>query len=101
MSHAALKLTGLFGPSVDSAVQIKAAGGVRSLDDLLRVRALGEYSLVQTILTATVLRSVWKGVTRVGATAGPQMLEEAIKRGICDEPKLVQVDFEGELGGGY
>jgi deoxyribose-phosphate aldolase len=38
-------------------VQIKAAGGVRSLDDLLKVRALG--------------------VTRVGATATATMLEEA------------------------
>ena len=38
-------------------VQIKAAGGVRTLDDLLRVRALG--------------------VTRVGATATRAMLEEA------------------------
>jgi deoxyribose-phosphate aldolase len=43
------------------AVQIKAAGGVRSLDDLLRVRALG--------------------VTRIGATATREILEEAKKRG--------------------
>lgn len=42
------------------SVQIKAAGGVRTLDDLLRVRALG--------------------VSRVGATATKAMLEEAIKR---------------------
>jgi len=42
------------------AVQIKAAGGVRTLDDLLRVRALG--------------------VTRVGATATQSMLEEAKRR---------------------
>jgi deoxyribose-phosphate aldolase len=41
-------------------VQVKAAGGVRSLDDLLRVRE-------------------W-GVTRVGATATIAMLEEAKKR---------------------
>ena len=41
-------------------VQIKAAGGVRSLDDLLRVRALG--------------------VTRVGATATAAMLDEARRR---------------------
>ncbi len=41
-------------------VQIKAAGGVRTLDDLLRVRALG--------------------VTRVGATATQQILEAARKR---------------------
>lgn len=43
-------------------VQIKAAGGVRTLDDLLRVRALG--------------------VTRVGATATQAMLEEAKERRI-------------------
>ena len=42
-------------------VQIKAAGGVRSLDDMLKVRALG--------------------VTRIGATATEVMLEEAKKRG--------------------
>jgi deoxyribose-phosphate aldolase len=43
------------------SVQVKAAGGVRTLDDVLRVRALG--------------------VTRVGATATEAILEEAIKRG--------------------
>lgn len=42
-------------------VQIKAAGGVRTLDDLMRVRALG--------------------VTRVGATATKAMLTEAVRRG--------------------
>ena len=41
-------------------VQVKAAGGVRTLDDLLRVRALG--------------------VTRVGATATAAILDEAKKR---------------------
>ncbi|MBS3769287.1 MAG: deoxyribose-phosphate aldolase [Bacteroidales bacterium] len=45
----------------DSTVQIKAAGGVRTLDDLLRVRELG--------------------VTRIGATATEKILEEARKRG--------------------
>lgn len=45
-----------------TSVQIKAAGGVRTLDDLLRVRALG--------------------VTRVGATATEAILEEAKRRGI-------------------
>lgn len=67
--------------SVHPSVQIKAAGGVRTLDDLLRVRALG--------------------VTRVGATAGPAMLEQAVQRGIGQDPKVVQVDFTGNLGGGY
>ena len=43
-------------------VQIKAAGGVRTLDDLLRVRSLG--------------------VTRIGATATVEILEEAKTRGI-------------------
>ncbi len=41
-------------------VQVKAAGGVRTLDDLLRVKAIG--------------------VTRVGATATVAILEEAKKR---------------------
>ena len=43
-------------------VQLKAAGGIRTLDDLLRVRALG--------------------VTRVGATATEAMLAEAVRRGL-------------------
>jgi deoxyribose-phosphate aldolase len=43
------------------SVQLKAAGGVRTLDDVLRVRALG--------------------VTRVGATATEAILAEARKRG--------------------
>ncbi|MEO6002031.1 MAG: deoxyribose-phosphate aldolase [Opitutus sp.] len=42
-------------------VELKAAGGVRTLDDLLRVRALG--------------------VTRIGATATEAILREAIQRG--------------------
>jgi deoxyribose-phosphate aldolase len=41
-------------------VQIKAAGGVRTLDDLMQVRALG--------------------VTRIGATATKRSLNEAVKR---------------------
>ena len=45
----------------DDAVQVKAAGGVRTLDDVLRVRTLG--------------------VTRVGATATSAILEEARRRG--------------------
>ncbi len=45
----------------DPAVQVKAAGGVRTLDDLLRVRTLG--------------------VTRIGATATEKILEEAKSRG--------------------
>lgn len=57
-------------------VQIKAAGGVRTLDDLLRVRALG--------------------VARVGATATVEMLEEARRRGFGDE----EVEVEVEVGDG-
>jgi len=44
-----------------ATVGIKAAGGVRTLDDLLRVRSLG--------------------VTRIGATATAEILEEAKRRG--------------------
>lgn len=44
-----------------ASVQVKAAGGVRTLDDLLRVRALG--------------------VTRAGATATEAILAEAQRRG--------------------
>lgn len=44
----------------DLDVEVKAAGGVRSLDDLLKVRALG--------------------VTRVGATATAAILDEAFDR---------------------
>ncbi|MBI5723221.1 MAG: deoxyribose-phosphate aldolase [Planctomycetes bacterium] len=45
-----------------AGIQIKAAGGVRTLDDLLRVRTLG--------------------VSRIGATATQAIIEEAQKRGI-------------------
>ncbi len=45
----------------DPSIQIKASGGVRTLDDLLRVKALG--------------------VTRIGATATESILAEAKKRG--------------------
>jgi deoxyribose-phosphate aldolase len=51
------------------AVQIKAAGGVRTLDDLLKVRELG--------------------VSRIGATATSVILEDARKRfgwGVAKEP---------------
>ncbi|KAH7389019.1 hypothetical protein BKA64DRAFT_127742 [Cadophora sp. MPI-SDFR-AT-0126] len=57
-------------------VQIKAAGGVRTLDDLLRVRALG--------------------VTRVGATATEAILEEARRRGIGEERVTVDVPEFGD-----
>src|SRR3954468_11186637 len=52
------------------SVRIKAAGGVRTLDDLLLVRSLG--------------------VARIGATATQAILEEAKKRGIGSSPVPVQ-----------
>ena len=45
----------------NKSVQIKAAGGIRTLDDLLRVKALG--------------------VTRVGTTSTKNILQEAKDRG--------------------
>lgn len=60
-----------------SKVQIKAAGGIRTLDDMLRMRALG--------------------VNRVGATATGVILDEAVKRGIGKERVEVAVPpFPGE-----
>lgn len=53
-------------------VQVKAAGGVRTLDDLLHVIDLG--------------------VTRIGATATVAILDEARRRGIGEEP--VEVSFK-------
>ena len=52
-------------------VQIKAAGGVRTLDDLLYVMSIG--------------------VTRIGATATVAIMEEAKSRGIGEEPIEVEV----------
>ncbi|KAG8727259.1 hypothetical protein FRC11_013579 [Ceratobasidium sp. 423] len=52
-------------------VKVKAAGGVRMLDDLLHVRALG--------------------TTRVRATTTREMLQEAAGRRIGKEPKEVEV----------
>lgn len=64
-------------------VQIKAAGGVRTLDDLLHVMSLG--------------------VTRIGATATVAILEDAKKRGVGNEP--IEVSFkpmpEDGGAGGY
>lgn len=51
------------------AVQVKAAGGVRTLDDLLHVMSLG--------------------VTRIGATATVAIMNEAVRRGISDQPTEV------------
>ena len=60
-----------------ASVQIKAAGGVRTLDDMLLVRSLG--------------------VSRIGATATQVILEEAKKRGIGDIPTEVEIRT-GSLG---
>lgn len=62
-----------------SKVQIKAAGGVRTLDDLLHVMSLG--------------------VTRIGATATVAILEDAKKRGIGNEPVEVSFKLMPEEGG--
>lgn len=56
---------------VGSEVGIKAAGGLRTLDDLILMRSLG--------------------VTRVGATATVAILEEARRRGIGEEEVEVEV----------
>lgn len=63
-------------------VKIKAAGGVRTLDDVLYVMSLG--------------------VSRIGATATVAIMEEAKKRGITDQPAEVALkQFEGPSGGAY
>ncbi|GKT66893.1 deoxyribose-phosphate aldolase [Colletotrichum tofieldiae] len=62
-------------------VQIKAAGGVRTLDDLLHVMSLG--------------------VTRVGATATVGIMEAAIARGISEQPTTVEFQPIASSGGGY
>ncbi|KAF4964556.1 hypothetical protein FSARC_7515 [Fusarium sarcochroum] len=63
-------------------VQVKAAGGVRTLDDLLHVMSLG--------------------VTRIGATATIAIMEEAVKRGITDQPTTVQFKpIDDHSDGGY
>jgi deoxyribose-phosphate aldolase len=63
------------------SVQIKAAGGVRTLDDLLLVRSLG--------------------VTRIGATATATILEDAKKRGIGKNPVAMETASKGLAAGGY
>ena len=63
------------------SVQIKAAGGVRTLDDLLLVRSLG--------------------VTRIGATATAAILDEAKKRGIGNTPVAMETAVKGLGAGAY
>ncbi|KAJ0308682.1 hypothetical protein COL516b_003226 [Colletotrichum fioriniae] len=63
-------------------VQVKAAGGIRTLDDLLHVMSLG--------------------VTRIGATATVAIIEAAIARGITDQPTEVEFKpISGPSTGGY
>lgn len=64
-----------------SHVQIKAAGGIRTLDDLLLVKSLG--------------------VTRVGATATAAIMEEAKARGISDIPIDIVLKSMDHLQTGY
>src|SRR5258706_6928303 len=63
-----------------ATVQIKAAGGVRTLDDLLLVRSLG--------------------VSRIGATATQAILEEAKKRGIGTTPVALTAKSQTPLAAG-
>jgi deoxyribose-phosphate aldolase len=63
------------------SVQIKAAGGVRTLDDLLLVRSLG--------------------VARIGATATAAILEEAKRRGIGEKPVAMETAAKGLGAGAY
>ena len=63
-------------------VQIKAAGGVRTLDDLIAVMNLG--------------------TTRIGATATEAIIAEAVKRGITNnEIQLNVKQTDGSGAGGY
>lgn len=63
-------------------VQVKAAGGVRTLDDLLHVMSLG--------------------VTRIGATATAAIMAEAEARGITEQPTTVEFKpMASNASGGY
>ncbi len=62
-------------------VQIKAAGGVRTLDDLLAVAALG--------------------VTRIGATATKAILNEAIRRGFPGSLPAPHLEESARAPAGY
>lgn len=60
-------------------VKIKAAGGVRTLDEFLYV--------------------MWLGISRVGASATVAIMEEARKRGITEAPTEVEVKMLGSTQG--
>lgn len=70
----------LMKESSGPGVRIKAAGGVRTLDEFLYV--------------------MWLGVSRVGATATIAIIEEAKRRGITDTPAEVEVKVLGTTQGG-
>ena len=76
-SGATLEDLRLMRANVSETVQVKAAGGVRSLDALLAV--------------------IDAGVTRCGATATAAMLDEFEKR----QEEGVTGSGETKLGGGY
>ena len=71
----------LMRKTAKSSIQIKAAGGVRTLKDLLYVRSLG--------------------VTRIGATATAAILDEA--QSVVDSGKNLSelTPTDAEMGGGY
>ncbi len=71
----------LMRKNANSKIEVKAAGGVRTLKDLLKVHSLG--------------------VTRVGATATIAILDEA--KAILDSGEKLEDYFSGDtkLGGGY
>jgi len=70
----------LMRASVSSKVQVKAAGGVRDLDGLMRARELG--------------------ASRCGATAAAAMLDEYKKRAAAENTGRAEKQTQGTLGGG-
>jgi len=72
----------LMRASVSAKVQVKAAGGVRDLDGLMRVRDLG--------------------ASRCGATATAAMLSEYRRREAAEQAGSASADRSGSIGaGGY
>ncbi|KAL3427331.1 deoxyribose-phosphate aldolase [Phlyctema vagabunda] len=78
---ATLRHLALMRKNAGKEIQIKAAGGVRTLDELLNVMYLG--------------------VTRIGATATAAILDAAKERGIGEVPKEVPVPDIKTLGADY
>jgi deoxyribose-phosphate aldolase len=70
----------LMRASVSDAVQVKAAGGVRDLDGLIKVRDLG--------------------ATRCGATATAAILEEYRRREAAEKSGVPEIGTTGTIGGG-